>query len=76
MIKKKRVIILGSGGFVSSKVEKYLKKSNINCICIPRKLVDLTKKKSSKTLSKLIKIHIYLFVVMGLKKKEKNYSVL
>ena len=53
--KKSRVIILGSGGFISSQVEKKLKKNKTSFIALKRKKADLTKKNSKKLLKKIIK---------------------
>ena len=61
-MKKKRVIILGAGGFVSSHVEKKLHQFNIDCIAFPRKKLDLTKEKSSKFLKNLSKKMIMFFL--------------
>ena len=52
---KSRVVILGGGGFVSSAVEKKLKKAQIKFLVLKRKNLDLTKKNSEKKLSRIIK---------------------
>jgi nucleoside-diphosphate-sugar epimerase len=60
-MKKKRVIILGAGGFVSSSVEKKIKQQNISCYSFSRKKLDLTKSKSLYFLKKFIKKDDYIF---------------
>ena len=57
MIKKKnkRVVILGSGGFISSSVEVLLKKNKISYLGLSRKKIDFTKKHSSKKLIRILK---------------------
>ena len=55
MVSKYRLIILGSGGFISGNVEKKIKKSNIKVIKLPRKKIDLKKESSVKRLLKIIK---------------------
>jgi UDP-glucose 4-epimerase len=55
-VKKKRVIILGSGGFVASHVSKILKKQkSVTCIELSKKSLDLSKKSSSIKLKKIVK---------------------
>ena len=51
-IKPKRVVILGSGGFISSNLEKILKSKNISYLAIKRKDIDLLKKSSITELKK------------------------
>ena len=53
--KPKRVIILGSGGFISSHLENILKIKNINFKGLTRKDVDLSNNVSVKKLKKMIK---------------------
>ena len=57
MIKKKnkRVVILGSGGFISSSVEVLLKKNKISYLGLSRKKIDFKKKHSSKKLIRILK---------------------
>lgn len=55
-MKKKRVIILGSNGFVASHVSNILKKKkNVTCIQLSKKSLDLSKKSSSEKLKKIVK---------------------
>ena len=61
-MKKKRLIIVGSGGFISSAVEKKIKKK-MRVLCIPRKKIDLSKTTSINKLSKLIKKNDVVFLV-------------
>ena len=74
-MKKKRVIILGAGGFVSSHVEKKLQQLNIECIPFSRKKLDLTKEESSKFLKKFIKKDDYVFFAAA-KAPVKNMEML
>ena len=55
MANNNRLIILGSGGFISGNVEKKLKDTDIKILKIPRKKVDLKKDSSIKKLLKIIK---------------------
>lgn len=55
MRNKGRLVILGSGGFISGYVEKIIKKSNIKILKLPRKKIDLKKESSVKKLLKIIK---------------------
>ena len=50
-----RVVILGSGGFISGSIEKLLKKKKINYIGLTRKKIDFKKKTSSQKLLKILK---------------------
>ena len=50
-----RIVILGSGGFISGVVQEKLEKLNISILPISRKQLDLTKKNSFKKLLKKIK---------------------
>ena len=50
-----RVIILGSGGFISSEVEKILKLKNAKYLGLKRKSINLLKETSSYKLNKIIK---------------------
>ena len=74
-MKKKRVIILGAGGFVSSHVEKKLIQLNIECIAFSRKKLDLTKEKSKRFLKKFIKKNDYIFFAAA-KAPVKNMEML
>jgi UDP-glucose 4-epimerase len=53
--KLRRVLIIGSGGFISSALEKNFTKDNIKYVGIKRSKFDLTKNTTVKKLSKLIK---------------------
>ena len=74
-MKKKRVIILGAGGFVSSHVEKKLYQLNIECIAFSRKKLDLTKEISSKFLKNFLKKDDYVFFAAA-KAPVKNMEML
>ena len=50
-----KIVILGSGGFISKAVQNELEKFKVSILPIPRKKIDLTKKSSSKKLAKIIK---------------------
>ena len=60
-MKKKRVIILGGNGFVSSRVLDYLKKKKILIKNYSRKNLDLSKNITSNKLKKIIKKNDYVF---------------
>ncbi len=55
MIQNNRLIILGSGGFISGNVEKKLNETNITILKIPRKKIDLKKHSSIQKLLNIIK---------------------
>lgn len=55
MLKKKRIIILGSKGFIGSSIFKYLKKKNYKILGISRREIDFIEENSSKKLEKIIK---------------------
>jgi len=58
-----RVIILGSGGFISSEVEKILELNNTKYLGLKRENIDLLKETSSLKLKKIIKKNdIILFI--------------
>ena len=57
--KPNRVVVLGAGGFVSSKVSKKLVGKKISVLNLTRKDLDLTKNESVK---KLIKIIIIILI--------------
>ena len=61
-MKKKRLIIVGSGGFISSAVEKKIKKK-MNVLSVQRKEIDLSKFSSIKKLSNKIKKNDTVFFV-------------
>jgi len=73
--KPKRVIILGSNGFVSNAVQKKLFKLNIKVIGLTRKRIDLTKTESQKILSKIINYDDTVFFVAA-KAPVKNEEML
>ena len=62
-MKKKRIVILGSGGFVSSAVEKLLHTNNFKIIALKRKSFDLEKNNSVLKLQKKIKPNDIVFFV-------------
>ena len=70
-----RVIILGSGGFIASSVEKKLKKKKINVVSFSRNKLDLTKSNSHKKLKKIIKKNDYVFFASA-KAPVKNINML
>lgn len=62
-MKKKRIVILGSGGFISSAVEKLLRTYNFNIITLKRKSLDLEKNNSVLKLQKKIKAYDIVFFI-------------
>ena len=55
-MKKKRVVILGSNGFVASHVSNILKQQkSVVCIELSKKFLDLSKNSSSKKLKKIVR---------------------
>lgn len=74
-IKPKRVVILGSGGFISSNLEKILKLKNINYLAIRRKDVDLLKKSSITKLKTKIRKQDTV-VIIAAKAPCKNLEML
>ena len=62
-MKKKRIIILGSGGFVSSAVEKLLYINNFKVVALKRKNLDLEKTSSIIKLQKKIKKNDIVFFI-------------
>lgn len=74
-IKPKRVVILGSGGFISSNLEKILKSKNISYLAIKRKDIDLLKKSSITELKKKIKDQDTV-VIIAAKAPCKNLEML
>ncbi len=73
--KPKRVVIVGSNGFVSNSVEQRLIKSNIKVIGLTRKIIDLSKKESQKFLSRTLKSSDTVFFVAA-KAPVKNEKML
>ncbi len=74
-MKKKRVIILGGNGFVSSRVLDFLKKKKILIKNYSRKNLDLSKKITSNKLKKIIKKNDYVFFAAA-KAPVKNMEML
>ena len=62
-MKKNRIIILGSGGFISQAVENILKLKYKKYIALPRKKIDLTKISDLKKLKKIINNKDIIFFV-------------
>ncbi len=62
-MKKNRIIILGSGGFISQAVENILKSKHKKYIALPRKKIDLTKISNLKKLKKIINNKDIIFFV-------------
>ena len=60
-MKKKRIIIIGSNGFIAKSVIRFLDKKNFNLIKIDRKRVDLEKPKMIRKLKNLIKNNEIIF---------------
>ena len=61
-MKKKRVIILGSRGFISSNIETKLRKKNIEVLSFSRTKLDLTKHNNINILKKIIIKNDYIFL--------------
>jgi UDP-glucose 4-epimerase len=73
-MKRKRVIIIGSGGFISSEVEKLLKKKKKKLCLISRKKIDLSKRIEVKKLRTIIrKDDLVLFIAA--KAPAKNFQM-
>jgi UDP-glucose 4-epimerase len=58
----KRVVILGSKGFIGSHVSKLLKQKNILVLDISRNEIDLSKQSASNKLSQLLNIDDFLLI--------------
>ena len=71
----KRVLILGSNGFVSSSVQKRLINLKIKVIGLTRKKIDLSQKKSQEILSKIIN-HNDTILFVAAKAPVKNEKML
>tara|TARA_B110000027_G_C16113777_1_gene299123 strand:+ start:1286 stop:2140 length:855 start_codon:yes stop_codon:yes gene_type:complete len=54
-MKKKRIVIIGSSGIISTNLQKRLKLHNFNFLVFGRKKIDLKRKNSHKVLEKKIK---------------------
>ena len=62
-MKKSRIVILGSGGFISQAVEDILKLRHKEYISLPRKKIDLTKISNFRKLKKIINNKDIIFFV-------------
>ena len=62
-MKKNRIVILGSGGFISQAVENILKLKNKKYLALPRKKIDLTKISDLKKIKKKINNKYIIFFV-------------
>lgn len=58
----KRIVILGSKGFIGSHVSKLLKQKNIKVLDISRNEVDLSKKSACNKLSQILNIDDFLLI--------------
>lgn len=58
----KRVVVLGSKGFIGSHVSKLLKQKNIPVLDISRNEIDLSKQSGSNKLSQLLNIDDFLLI--------------
>jgi nucleoside-diphosphate-sugar epimerase len=74
-MRKKRVIILGSGGFISSNIEKELTKKNIEVLSFSRTKLDLSKYNNANVLKKIIRKNDYIFFAAA-KAPVKNIDML
>lgn len=74
-MKKKRVIILGSKGFISSNIEKELRKKNIEVLSFPRTKLDLINHNNINMLKKIIKKNDYILLAAA-KAPVKNVDML
>ena len=63
MKKIKRIVIIGSGGFISSSVENELKKKKINFLGLSRKKIDLLKNSSANKLGKILKKNDIVIII-------------
>jgi UDP-glucose 4-epimerase len=74
-MKKKRLVIVGSGGFISTAVETKLK-NKIEILCIPRQKIDLSKSTSIKKLSRKVKKNDRIFFIAAKApcKNQKDYD--
>ena len=74
-MKNKRVIILGSKGFISSNIEKELRKKNIEVLSFPRTKLDLINHNNINVLKKIIKKNDYILLAAA-KAPVKNVDML
>ena len=82
MKKIKRIVILGSGGFISKSLEKKLSKKRINYLGLKRKKIDLKKNSSVIKLRKLLKKEDIVIIIAAkapcknLKMLEENLQIM
>ena len=74
-MKNKRVIIFGSKGFISSNIEKELRKKNIEVLSFPRTKLDLINHNNINMLKKIIKKNDYILLAAA-KAPVKNVDML
>ena len=55
-MEKTRILIIGSGGFISSEIEKNLKQNKEKFYLLPRKKINLLKLSQVNKLNKIIRI--------------------
>ena len=72
-IKPKRVVVIGSKGFIGSNIVKSLKSKHINCLEISKDEIDLTKKDSYKNILSVAKDRD-VFVVISAIAPVKNFE--
>ncbi|MDC0234502.1 NAD-dependent epimerase/dehydratase family protein [Candidatus Pelagibacter sp.] len=75
MKKIKRVVILGSGGFISSSIENELNKKKINFLGLTRKKIDLLKNSSVNKLNNILK-KTDVVIIIAAKAPCKNLKML
>lgn len=71
-----RVIILGSGGFISSEVEKILKLKNAKYLGLKRKNINLLKETSSYKLNKIIKKNDIILFIAAIAPAKNNHDLI
>ncbi len=71
----KRVVILGSGGFISSSIENELNKKKINFLGLTRKKIDLLKNSSVNKLNNILK-KTDVVIIIAAKAPCKNLKML
>ena len=74
-IKPKRVIILGSKGFIASELKTKLKSLDINVLAISKSKINLIQTKSTKSLSRIIK-NDDVIVFISAEAPVKNHKML
>lgn len=70
-----RIVILGSGGFISNALEEILKKKKIKYLALKRKKLDLAKKSSTSELIKILK-KMDCVIIIAAKAPCKNIRML